>query len=156
MVKLHVRKGGCKKNVNLTLPGLAYHPHPPILKHLWIQWQKCVNITYVILKTKVCEWTYFGLKFPFGKLLTNWVLMIFFGETYHFLGGYWSLLRVHCHSMLASVHNIKSTKISLAWSDLADCLAMSFIFVFWHIQIKIQLQISWVGRSTSSSWATHL
>ena len=23
---------------------------------------------------------------------------------------YWSLLRVHCHSMLASVHNIKSTK----------------------------------------------
>ena len=33
--------------------------------------------------------------------------------------------------------------------QLADCPAMSLLFVFW--QIKIQMKISWVGRSTSAN-----
>ena len=32
---------------------------------------------------------------------------------------------------------------------VADCPAMSFVFVCWHIQIS-EIQISWVGRSTTS------
>ena len=34
--------------------------------------------------------------------------------------------------------------------NIADCPAMSFVFVCWQ-RIEIQMQISWVGRSTSSN-----
>ena len=37
--------------------------------------------------------------------------------------------------------------------DLADCPAMSFVFVCW--QIKIQMQISWVGWSTTNHQASN-
>ena len=41
-------------------------------------------------------------------------------------------------------------KNSEAGQGISDCPAMSFIFVLWQ-QIKIQMQTSWVGRSTRGS-----
>ena len=37
-------------------------------------------------------------------------------------------------------------------TNSADCPAMSFVFVSWHIFIK-NTKISWVGQSTTSNWA---
>ena len=41
-----------------------------------------------------------------------------------------------------------ATPASVAYYAVEDCPAMSFVFVCWHIQLKIKMQIRWVGRST--------
>ena len=42
------------------------------------------------------------------------------------------------------------------WNKLADYPAMSFFFVCWQQQIKIQMQISWVGWSTRNKQPSSL
>ena len=46
--------------------------------------------------------------------------------------------------------NLKMSQIQEVSQNLADYLGMSFIFVRWQ-QIKIQMQTSWVGRSTTQN-----
>ena len=58
---------------------------------------------------------------------------------------HWSPLKV-LHWMIGQT--VRETSVNIqSTKHLADCPAMSFVFVCWHIQI--QIQISWVGRSTT-------
>ena len=66
----------------------------------------------------------------------------------------WLWFKVFDWSLSDKFRNYGFQKISTSYNffdlgwDIADCPAMSFMFVCW--QIEIQMQISWVGQSTRS------
>ena len=108
----------------LALPRLAYPPQT-ILTHFEnksVSGTRSENPLFPVFSnrvptnnifmTKVSKLTYFERNIHFVDSLGK--IDNFFGG--HLGGGYWSHCRVHCYSILASVHNIRSKKI-LVWSD---------------------------------------
>ena len=79
-------------------------------------------------------------------------------KTWDYLGNHYNLTHpVHiinswnkCLNYLNDVSFQDTEKVKdKCQRTLADCPAMSFVFVCWHINIIIsEIQISWVGRST--------